>query len=398
MFKSHYQRFCSQHAGELHFTAHSHQFWPDVTRDAMLQCWDDAARYVDGKWEHLFRELIPETRGLIAKIIGSNSPEQIVFAPSSHEFVCRLLSCFEPGKPLAVLTTDSEFHSFRRQLTRFAEYPWTRVRQVAAEPLSSFEERFLAALMEQPYQLVFLSQVFYNSGLALQNLSDFMIQVIRQAPEDTVIVLDAYHGFCAVPTEIGPFADRIFYLAGGYKYAQAGEGVCFLHVPPGCQLRPANTGWFAELGSLAESVPARIAYPDDGQRFAGATFDPCGIYRLRAVLRLFEQLGLDTHAIHRHVEGLQQHFARRLKHLNHPVVDEDKLLFEPGRLHGHFLTFQSASVEAASAAVRELSARSVHVDHRGSRLRFGFGIYHDSNDIDELFKRLDQPINPIGKP
>ena len=27
---------------QLHFAAHSHHFWPDVTREAQLRCWDDA--------------------------------------------------------------------------------------------------------------------------------------------------------------------------------------------------------------------------------------------------------------------------------------------------------------------------------------------------------------------
>lgn len=85
---------------------------------------------------------------MIAGIIGSNTPEQIVFAPNTHEFVCRLLSCFEPGKRLSILTADSEFHSFRRQLARFAEYPWVQVRQVPSEPPGTSNERFLAALDE----------------------------------------------------------------------------------------------------------------------------------------------------------------------------------------------------------------------------------------------------------
>ena len=39
-------------------------------------------------------------------------------------------------------------------------------------------------------------------------------------------------GFMARPTDLSDIADRAFYLAGGYKYAMAGEGCCFLHCPP----------------------------------------------------------------------------------------------------------------------------------------------------------------------
>ena len=45
----------------LHLAAHSHHLWPDVTRDAMLACWDDAARLLDHKWDRIFGEVLPES-------------------------------------------------------------------------------------------------------------------------------------------------------------------------------------------------------------------------------------------------------------------------------------------------------------------------------------------------
>jgi len=388
VYKPLYRHFLERHPGELHFTAHSHHFWPDVTRAAHLQYWDDSARHVDDKWEYLYREVIPEVQRLIAHVIGSDTPEQIVFAPNTHEFVCRLLSCFEPGEPLAVLTTDSEFHSFQRQLSRFTEYPWVHVRQVPVEPPSTFPERFLAALEQHGYQMIFLSQVFFDSGFAISDLPEFLERLIGRADENAVIVLDGYHGFCALPTEIGRHSERTFYLAGGYKYAQAGEGVCFLHVPTACRLRPGNTGWFAELAQVSERSGNAVAYPEDGRRFAGATFDPSGIYRLRAVLSLFRDSGLEIQTIHEHVRTLQDHFIGRLIQLDHPALTMEALLYQPGRTHGHFLTFQLPSAEAARRTAGQLKERSIHVDSRGSRLRFGFGLYHDMEDIEELFRRL----------
>jgi selenocysteine lyase/cysteine desulfurase len=388
VYKAHYRRFLERHPGELHFTAHSHHFWPDVTFEAMVQCWEDAARYVDDKWEFLYREVIPETRELIAAAIGSGTPGQIAFAPNTHEFVSRLLSCFEPGRPLAVLTTDSEFHSFRRQIDRLSEYPWITVEKVPAEPIAGFEERFFEALEQRPFDFVFLSQVFYNSGYALRAPEDFLEALKQGAPEEALIVLDGYHGFCALPTDIGPFAGRVFYLAGGYKYAQAGEGACFLHVPPGCRLRPADTGWFAGFAGLSGTPGERVEYPDDGRRFAGATFDPCGIYRLRAVLRLFRTLELDIPAIHAHAAALQRRFIGKLERIGHPVLGKECLLFDEGRPHGHFLCFDLPSAEAAQSLREDLRAKGIFVDRRGSRIRFGFGLYHDDSDIDEALWRF----------
>ena len=44
IFVSHFSRFLGTEPDRLHFAAHSHHPWPDVTRDAQVQAWDDAAR------------------------------------------------------------------------------------------------------------------------------------------------------------------------------------------------------------------------------------------------------------------------------------------------------------------------------------------------------------------
>jgi kynureninase len=55
---------------------------------------------------------------------------------------------------------------------------------------------------------------------------------------------------------------------------------------------------------------------------------------------------------------------------------------------GHFLTFRLPHAPAVS---KRLAAElGVLTDARQDRLRFGFGLYHDEADIDELFKRLDR--------
>lgn len=168
----------------------------------------------------------------------------------------------------------------------------------------------------------------------------------------------------------------------------AREGVCFLHVPPSCRLRPGDTGWFAELAQVSRQAPDGVDYPNDGQRFAGSTLDPSGICRLRAVLRPFQPSRLELQTIHDHVKRLQQHFIDRLRRLDRPLLNAEKLLYQAGAVHGHFLTFQLSFAEAASGIASRSKEQSVYVDHRGSRLCFGFGLYHDLDDVEELFRRL----------
>ena len=98
MFKQYYRRFLTANASVQHYSCHSHYYWPDVTREAMLEYWEDSARYVDEKWAHFFSEAVPQVQSYISDILNTGMPEQIVFAPNTHELVARLLSCLDYTK------------------------------------------------------------------------------------------------------------------------------------------------------------------------------------------------------------------------------------------------------------------------------------------------------------
>jgi len=385
-YKQHFSRFMAAAPERLHFAAHSHHYWPDVTFEAQVRCWEDAARLADGKWAHVFGEVMPAVQRGIARHLGLRDPASLAFAPNTHEFVRRVLSCFPPGRRTRILTSDGEFHSFTRQVARLEEDGLVTVTRVPVEPFADFPQRFASAAAEGYYDVVFVSQVFFNSGFAL---ADPVAFAARLPSDDTMIVIDGYHGFLARPTDLGAIAGRVFYLAGGYKYAMAGEGVCFLHAPPRFGLRPRDTGWYAAFGALEQTAGTGVAYAPDGGRFLGATFDPVGLYRLRAVLGLLEDLGLDAAAIHAHALALQRHFLGGLKRRPGGPLASGRLLLDPDRQPcGNFLTIDFGSEEAAAAAHAQLKSVDVVTDFRGARLRLGFGLYQDADDVDALLDRL----------
>ena len=379
MYKQFYQRFLQANQGKQHFACHSHHYWPDVTREAMLEYWDDTAKLVDDKWRYIFGEKVPQTQQLIADILQLPQPEQLVFAPNTHELVMRIFSCFDLRKPLRILTTDSEFHSFSRQVKRLAEYDNVQLEIIPTEPFVSFEQRFIDAAQQQ-YDLIFCSQVFFNSGVAIADLSSFVTQLAHH--NDAMIVIDGYHGFMALPTDLSAIAERIFYIAGSYKYAQGGEGCCFMAVPLGSEHRPLYTGWFAEFGTLAAEKSATILYSDDGYRFAGATMDFSPLYRLNAVLRLFKQQGISVGRIHLYVQHLQQAFLAKLAQIQHPLLNPQRLLTRDLASHGHFLTFKLDSAAQVAELAVLLKQHGIETDYRGDRLRFGFALYHNAADYD----------------
>lgn len=394
-YKQHFTRFLARRgppgggAGSpgggtcLHFAAHSHHLWPDVSFEAHERAWLDAADLADHKWERVFGEIVPAAQAHVARVLGLPDPRTIVFAPNTHELLVRLHSCLPA--PARILTSDGEFHSFTRQGLRWEEAGAAIVDRVPVEPMASFGERFLAQAASGGYDMVLVSQVFFNSGFVWDGWDRIAATLPEGRRPHTLIVVDGYHGFMALPTDLGAVADRIFYLAGGYKYAMSGEGACFMHCPPGFGARPANTGWFAGFGDLEKGVAA-VPYPRDGMRFSGSTFDPSGLYRMVAVLGWVDGLGLSVAAIHARARVLEERFLAGVDGTGVPGLSAADLIPPRGVAdRGNFLTFCTPRAEAIC---RDLSRRGITVDHRGDRLRVGFGIYQDPGDVDALLEQL----------
>lgn len=368
-----FSRFLDCDPERLHFAAHSHHPWPDVTYDAHQRWWEDSARGMDDKWEGFFADFIPRLRGRLGRLLNLGDGATIAFAPNTHELVNRVFSALPT--PVEIATTTAEFHSFDRQVRRWEEAGWANVARIEAEPFASFSERFLER--SGSAGLIYLSQVFFDSGFVVPDLA----ALINGLPDSATVIIDGYHGFMARPLDLGSIADRAFFVAGGYKYAMAGEGAAFMHCPPGKGERPVDTGWYAGFGALTDRVD-EVSYGANGDRFWGATQDGSGLYRLEAVLEMLEANAITPQVIQRHVADLQQEFLDR-----GPALGE--LLPPPGFERGSFLTFRRRD---ASDLYHRLHDRGVITDYRGDRFRIGFGIYHESEDVFQL----DNQLQTIG--
>ena len=379
-----FSRFRGANPRRISLAAHSHHEWPDVTFEAQMRCWDDAARLAGDKWSVVFGEVLPSVQQGIAAILNLPDPSALAIAPNTHEFLRRILSCFGTHRAIRILTTDTEFHSFRRQVARLEEDGITTSTYVPAEPPDTFPARFAEAAARGGHDLVFVSEVFFTSGATCGDL-DALVAAVPD--RETFIVIDGYHAFMARPTDLSKVADRVFYMAGGYKYAMAGEGVCFLHCPPGYGPRPRDTGWFAEFGALAAAPGTTVAYPSNGARFLGATFDPVGMYRMRAVLDWMAARDIGVAQVHGHATALMAHFLQRLAPLDLEGLTRRDLItpFGDSAAHGNFLSFRTSH---AAAIERALAAADIHADHRGERMRFGFGLATTLEEVDTAVARM----------
>jgi kynureninase len=368
----------------LHAAAHSHHPWPDITCAAQEAAWRDAARLLDRKWEHVFGSVIPEAQSHVARVLNLPDASSVVFGPNTHSFLLRLLSCLPRERVPRILTTGSEFMSFSRQIDRLEEEKAVSVTRVRTEPFESFEQRFFDEAARGSFDLIYISQVFFDSSFAVDPAS--VADTVRDP--HTLIVIDGYHGFMAVPTDLRACAERSFYLAGGYKYAMAGEGVCFLHCPRDYCPRPRDTGWYAGFSAL-EKGGTGVPYAQDGSRFFGATFDVSGLYRFNAVQNWLIDRGLTVAGMLDHVRQLERTFLVELDRLHAPI-NRSLLLVADEQRRGRFLAFRS---EHAAAVAARLAAENIVVDHRGDRLRIGFGIYNSEEDTVRLAIALHHALS-----
>lgn len=376
----HYSRF--RVSERLLVTGHSHQAWPDVGFAAQGEAWEDAARFVDDKWEQAFAKA-EQVRAGFAALLG-DAGGGVALAPNTHDLVVRLISALPLGKRPRIVTTDGEFHTIRRQLDRLGE-EGIEVVKIAEHPLESVAAR-LAASVDDRTALVLVSAVFFDTGRIARDLRA-VAAACRTHGAD--LLIDTYHALNVVPFSLKEEGLLDAYVVGGgYKYCQLGEGNCFLRIPDACHLRPVITGWYSEFTALAErNIVGKVAYGEGGDRFAGATYDPTSHYRAGAVFGFFEKMRL-TPAVLREVSqhqiGLLASAFDALD-LDPKVVTRDRSA--PLTEIGGFLALRSPKATALTA---QLHARGVLTDARGEVLRFGPAPYLTDQQLREAMGMLGE--------
>jgi len=358
----HYSRF--RVTERILLSGHSHQAWPDVGADGLLESFADAAEAVDSKWARA-EAVADEVRAGYRRLLHDPAA-QIALGPNTHDLVIKLMSALDLRRRPRVVTTDGEFHSLRRQLDRLAEEGLEVVR-VAAEPTDSLAER-LAAEVDDRTCLVGVSAVLFMTARIVGDLGVLVPACERHGAE---LLVDAYHALGPLPFPVGELGlTDAWVTGGGYKYLQLGEGNAFLRLPPhALDVRPAVTGWFAEFTDLtAEHEAQAVTYAPGALRFASGTYDPASNYRAARVFRFFEEHGLTPVFL----RGLYQHqlgvLAAAFDALDLPddVVTRDRAT--PLDSLGGFLSLVAPN---AGELQRSLLARGVFTDSRADRLRVG---------------------------
>jgi kynureninase len=376
----HYGRFGV--ADRLLLTGHSHQAWPDVALHGQIEAFTDASAAVDAKWDLAFAKA-ERLRQAYRDLLGDPHCD-IALGANTHELVVRFLSSLDLRARPRLVTTDGEFHTLRRQLTRLAE-EGVEVVRVAAAPAETLAER-LAAEVDDRTAAVLVSAVLFETARIVPGLDGVAAACRYQGAE---LLVDAYHALGVVPFSMAGL-ESAWITGGGYKYLQLGEGNCFLRLPSHAQeLRPVLTGWFAEFDDLTAKASGLVGYAPGGDRFAGSTYDPTSHYRAAAVLDFFASQGLTPSFLREvslHQNGV---LAARFDDLDADpgVITRDRSA--PRTAFGGFLAL---TAPGAGELQRELAERGVLTDSRGDKLRFGPAPYLSDSQLEAAIATLGEVL------
>ncbi|MFS1424050.1 kynureninase [Shewanella sp. 10N.286.48.B5] len=385
--QTHYQSF--KVSERILLSGHSHQAWPDEAKQGLVKCFDDAAKHIDEKWSLAF-EKADRVRDFYRGLLGEPQA-QIALGASTHELILRFLSdlhCFKQPlkRPIKIVTTDGEFHSLRRQLSRLKDIN-VDIEVVEVQPSDTLAERIINKL-DSDTDAVMLSAVFFGTSEIFNDVG-----LVAKAAQDLKIpcLVDAYHALNVVPFNLDAWQlTSAFIVAGGYKYCQAGEGNCMLRIPADYQGSPIITGWYAEFEVL-DHVPGKVGYGPGQSAFAGSTYDPASHYRAAEVFDFFEQHKLTDIKL-RAIS--QQQISVLWQGIETMGLSRDVLALPSHNIIDN-AGFLSLTTAKANQWVVALGKQGVSCDSRGNQLRFGPAPYLSNaqlsnalNAIEDLAKSL----------
>lgn len=380
----HYSHF--DVSNRLLFTGHSHQAWPDVARDGLQEAFDVAASQVDNKWGTAFEKI--ETLRNYLRNFYDDPNGFYCLGQNTHQLLVSWLSSFDLQQKPKIITTDSEFHSMARQLKRLKE---EGLQVITVEGHADNIVQQIEGQLDDEVSAVMLSRVYFNSGIVNQHISK-IAEVTRTY--NIPFLIDDYHGTNVVPLSITDenLAD-CYFLIGGYKYLQWGEGNCFLRYPQDCELRPAITGWFASFSQLDEPKDEKVSYADDHQRFASGTFDATSQFRAAKVAEFFDQMDLTPDVLHQQYQSQIQLLCNEFLARDFDTEIITLAHQQPVENMGGFLSLRSPFARTLRAKLME---NNVFTDARGDILRFGVAPYITSKQIRKAMDELEKVVSRLN--
>ena len=223
-----------------------------------------------------------------------------------------------------------------------------------------------------------------------------------------LICLDGYHGFGAIPTDLGAIGSSIplCYISGMLKHVGSGANCAFMVCPKQLSIRPLFTGWLADPSVLTPQsnglrLGSEVGYCP-GLSLQGGTpaFAP-SLLIFNEVMSRWQERGITVTRVHDHVMKLHDRFIAGLEQAARtglPGQQEQVSVgirldslhsLLPRETRSHTLVFDQPSAADAKMVVETLRQHhGIEIDSRKRHVRIGFGYNHNPEDIDRLLQAI----------
>ena len=340
----------------------------DSVREAYeryLEDWDERG----APWDY-WVEKSEDARNAFAGLVNADADEVAVTTSVSAG-----LSAIATGLRFArrskIVTTDWEFPTVG-QIWHAQELRGARVVHIEADadgtlPLERFERE-----IDEDTAIVSVTHVCYRNGARVD-----VAEVARIAHERGALVFaDSYQAAGSVPLDASTLGVD-FLAAGTVKYLLASAGLAFLYArgPLVGELRPTQTGWFADE-DIFEMQIQRYRPHATARRFDSGTPPVPNIYAGIAGLGLVARAGVPEIAAH--VRGLNERLLAGLDELGATVVT-------PRSSYGALVCVLSTDPNALVAALAE---DRIVTSSRDRNLRVSLHLYNVEDDVDRVLESL----------
>ena len=333
--------------------------------EAYLAGWDEHG----AEWEH-WVERAEAARAAFARLVGARADE-VAVVTSVSQAVSGVVSALDLRSRPRIVVSEFEFPTVG-QIAHAQELRGAEVVHVTPEADGTIPPERFAEVVDERTALVCCTAVSYRTGYRLD-----VGEVARIAHDAGALCLaDSYQAAGSVSLDVGGLGVD-FLTAGTVKYLLASAGLAFLYVRGGLleELRPTQTGWFADE-DIFEMQIARYRPHTSARRFDSGTPPVPNIYAGIAGIELVLSAGVE--AVATHVRGLNERLLTGLDELGATVAT-------PRSSYGALVCVASTDPHALVAALGE---ERIVTSSRDRNLRISLHLYNVEDDVDRVLEGL----------
>jgi selenocysteine lyase/cysteine desulfurase len=333
--------------------------------EAYLAGWDEHG----AEWEH-WVERAEAARTAFGQLVNARADE-VAVVTSVSQAVSSVVSTLDLAARPRIVVSEFEFPTVG-QIAHAQELRGAEVVHVTPEADGTIPAERFADAIDERTALVCCTAVSYRTGYLLDVAE--VAQLAREA--GALCLADSYQAAGSIPLDVRDLGVD-FLAAGTVKYLLASAGLAFLYVRAGLlgELRPTQTGWFADE-DIFEMQIARYRPHASARRFDAGTPPVPNIYAGLAGIGLVAQAGVEE--IARHVRGLNERLLAGLDQLGAAVAT-------PRASYGSLVCVASTDPHALVAA---LAGERIVTSSRDRNLRISLHLYNVEEDVDRVLEAL----------